>query len=123
MGRLVRDPEIKYVGDSGTPMALYTVVVNVYDKNAPNSEKGLFLDCVHFGKTGEWLVRDAKKGDLVVVAGDLDQDNWTDRDTGKARSKMKIRVSDAQTIRSGGSKMSESAGHPPPAGEPDDIPF
>lgn len=103
MGRLTRDPEVRYKQDA-EPMAIarYSLAVNKRFKRQGDqgtrrtsaAESGSaqrsadqdadFIPCVAFGKQGEFAERYFRKGQLVSVAGRLQVRNWDDNE-GKKR--------------------------------------
>ena len=84
MGRLTRDPEIRYKQDA-EPMAIarYSLAVDKRFKRE-GEQKADFIPCVAFGKQGEFAERYFRKGQLVSVAGRLQVRNWDDNE-GKKR--------------------------------------
>lgn len=56
MGRLTRDPEVRYTqGEQAMAVARYTLAVDRRGKNQENSAD--FIQCVAFGKAGEFAER------------------------------------------------------------------
>lgn len=78
MGRLTRDPETKY-SQAAEPVAVtkYSLAVNRKFKREGEPEAD-FLNCVAFGKTGEFAGKYFKKGMMVSIIGRLSNNNWTD---------------------------------------------
>lgn len=67
MGRLVRDPEIRYTqSDQPVPVAHYTLAVDrrIKRQGEPSAD---FLDFVSYGKAAEFTEKYLKKGIKVVV--------------------------------------------------------
>lgn len=67
MGRLVRDPEIRYtISDQPVPVAHYTLAIDRRTKREgePSAD---FLDFVAYGKAAEFTEKYLKKGIKVVV--------------------------------------------------------
>ena len=71
MGRLTKDPEVRYSASS-EPMAIarYTLAVNRRFKREGEPDAD-FINCVAFGKAGEFAEKWFKKGMLVAVSGRL----------------------------------------------------
>ena len=81
MGRLTRDPELRYT-QSGKPVASFSIAVDRdYQKDATD-----FISCVAWGKTGEFVHKYFFKGKMIVVSGSLQSRNWEDRDGSKRTS-------------------------------------
>lgn len=80
MGRLTADPEVRYT-QSGTPLAVarYTLAVNRRFKRQGEQEAD-FINCVAFGKTGEFAEKYLKKGMMISVVGSLQVRSWDDND-------------------------------------------
>lgn len=76
MGRLVKDPEVRY-SQSAEPVAVckYTLAVNRKFKREGEPDAD-FINCVAFGKIGEFAEKYFKKGQLVSVIGSLRVRNW-----------------------------------------------
>lgn len=84
MGRLTRDPEIRYTQSSESmAIARYSLAVERRFKRE-GEQKADFIPCVAFGKQGEFAERYFRKGQLVSVAGRLQVRNWDDNE-GKKR--------------------------------------
>jgi len=86
LGHLVRDVEMRYA-NNGSGVANVTVAVN-----RSYGDETDFIDVTIWDrgnyKQAEYT-KNARKGDLVLVKGELRQDRWEDND-GNKRSKLKI---------------------------------
>ena len=86
MGRLTRDPELRYT-QSQTPVASFTVAVDRDFANRDSGERQTdFIDCVAWRQTAEFVSKYFQKGSMAVVSGRLQIRDWTDREGGKRRS-------------------------------------
>ena len=86
MGRLTRDPELRYT-QSQTPVASFTIAVDRDFGSRDGGEKQTdFIDCVAWRQTAEFVSKYFTKGSMAVVSGRLQIRDWTDRDGGKRRS-------------------------------------
>ena len=86
MGRLTRDPELRYT-QSQTPVASFTVAVDRDFGGRDGGEKQTdFIDCVAWRQTAEFVSKYFMKGSMAVVSGRLQIRDWTDREGGKRRS-------------------------------------
>lgn len=101
MGRLVRDPEIKY-SQGGEPLAVarYTLAVNRRFKRQGEQDAD-FINCVAFGKTGEFAEKYFRKGQMVSVVGRLQVRSWEDSD-GKKRWATDVVIEDQYFAESKG---------------------
>lgn len=86
MGRLTRDPELRYT-QSQTPVASFTLAVDRDFADRGTGERQTdFIDCVAWRQTGEFVSKYFTKGSMAVVSGRLQIRDWTDRDGNKRRS-------------------------------------
>lgn len=86
MGRLTRDPELRYT-QSQTPVASFTLAVDRDYGGRDGAEKQTdFIDCVAWRSTAEFVSKYFSKGSMAVVSGRLQIRDWTDREGGKRRS-------------------------------------
>ncbi|MCQ2406159.1 MAG: single-stranded DNA-binding protein [Oscillospiraceae bacterium] len=86
MGRLTRDPELRYT-QSQVPVASFTVAVDRDYQGREGGEKQTdFIDVVAWRSTGEFVNRYFTKGSMAVVSGRLQIRDWTDRDGNKRKS-------------------------------------
>lgn len=80
MGRLTRDPDIRYTqGNESMAIARYTLAVDrkVRKENEANAD---FISCVAFGKNAEFAERYLKQGTKIVVEGRIQTGNYTNKD-------------------------------------------
>ena len=78
VGRLVRDPDIRYA-NSGTTTARFTVAVDRrYKKEGEDSAD--FISCVAFGKTAELIEKYFFKGTKIGITGRIQTGSYTNKD-------------------------------------------
>ena len=80
MGRLVRDPEVRYSqGDNATAVARYTLAVNRKFKKdgEPTAD---FIPCVVFGRSAEFTEKYFRKGMQVAISGRIQTGSYTNKD-------------------------------------------
>lgn len=68
VGRLTRDPELKYT-TSNIAVATFSLVVNRNFKDANSERKTDFINCVIWRQQAENLANWAKKGALIGITG------------------------------------------------------
>ncbi len=86
MGRLTRDPELRYT-QSQTPVVSFSVAVDRDFGGRDGGEKQTdFIDCVAWRSTAEFVNKYFRKGSMVAVSGRLQIRDWQDRDGNKRRS-------------------------------------
>lgn len=149
MGHLTRDPELRTLPNSQTPVCDFALAVNRQWKDAGGQarEEVLFVDCSAFGKPAQAIGENLTKGRPIHVEGRLKLDRWEQQD-GQRRSKIRVVVEQfrfvdrkpANTEKPGnggsegdGAKPPKRAGRggkrrapepvPVAAGAKDDIPF
>lgn len=81
MGRLTRDPELKYT-PSEKPVTSFTLAVDRDGKGAGVD----FLDCVAWEANATLVDRFFKKGNLMIVRGRLRIKEWMGKDETKKRA-------------------------------------
>lgn len=133
IGRLTRDPELKYL-QSGTAVARFSIANNrKYSTAGEKKEQVSFFDCIAWSKLAEMLTEYCKKGQRIGIEGRLQQRSWDDQE-GKKRSSVEIVVENVQFLSSTSKEGSkETPGEQPdfPSSSPtednaftdDDIPF
>lgn len=80
-GRLSTDVELKYVSED-TPVALFSIAVNKEFKKDKESAADFFRITV-WGKRAEACNKYINKGSLVLVAGRVQNNIYTDKDNKK----------------------------------------
>ncbi len=127
LGRLVRDPELKYA-PQGAPVCEFTLASNrrFTKKDGEKVEEVAFIDVVVWNRLAETAAEYLKKGRQVAVLGTLTQDRWEDKETGQKRSKIRVLAGTLQFL-GGGSKDAvtseqEVLSEDPPAEAPAAVP-
>lgn len=78
MGRLTKDPEVRYTqSDNSMCIASFTVAV---DRRFKGEQSADFINCVAFGKLGEHVEKYYRKGLKIALTGRLQVRNYTNRD-------------------------------------------
>ena len=82
MGRLTRDPEVRYStqGDGQMAIARYTLAVDRRFNRNGDENTADFISCVAFGKTGEFAERYLRKGTKIAVTGRIQTGSYTNKD-------------------------------------------
>lgn len=116
MGRLTRDPELRYTG-SQVPVASFTLAVDRDYKPDSGERETDFIDIVAWRGTAEFVSKYFSKGRMAVVSGRLQMRNWTDKEDNKRRSAEVV----AENVYFGDSKKEASGGndyeYAPPASD------
>jgi len=80
IGRLVRDPEVRYSqGDNTMAVAKYTLAVDrKFKKDSEDSAD--FIGCTAFGKAAEFAEKYLHKGTKIAVVGRIQTGNYTNKE-------------------------------------------
>ena len=97
MGRLTRDPEVSSSA-SGTTFARYSIAVDRKFKREGEADAD-FFNCTSFGKQAEFVEKYLKKGTKIVVSGELQNNNYTNKDGQKVYD-VRIMVHDVEFAES-----------------------
>ena len=79
MGRLTRDTEVRYSGELA--IARYTLAVDRKYKKDGEADAD-FINCVAFGKAGEFAEKYFRKGMKVAISGRIQTGSYIDDRTG-----------------------------------------
>ncbi len=133
MGRLTRDPEIRYSqGANGTTIARFSLAVDRRWKREGEPDAD-FFNCTAFGRQAEFAEKYLRQGTKVVIVGRMQNNNYTNKDGEKVYS-IQIMVEEIEFAES---KNAQQSGQPRssvpapdsngfmkiPEGAEDDLPF
>lgn len=79
VGRLTRDPELKYTAN-GVAVANFTIACNRPYKNQQGENEADFINCVVWRKPAENLANYMKKGGLIGVDGRIQTRSYEGQD-------------------------------------------
>lgn len=80
MGRLTRDPEVRYQQANNLAVARFTLAVDRRYKQDGDGQTADFISCVAFGKTGEFAEKYLRQGTKIVVEGRIQTGSYTNKD-------------------------------------------
>jgi single-strand DNA-binding protein len=102
LGNLTRDPQMRYIPSTNTPVVDFGLAVNRKFKAASGEdrEEVTFVDCSAFGKAAELINQYCQKGRQLFVQGRLKLDQWEDKQGGGKRSKLSVVVETFQFLGS-----------------------
>ena len=141
VGRLTRDPEIRYSqGENSMAITRYTVAVDRrFRRNNNDGQDADFIPCVAFGKAAEFAGNYFKKGMRVSVSGRIQTGSYTNREGQKVYTTdvviedQEFAESKAASLTNGGGAGSGNGGTKPetddagfmniPDGIDDELPF
>lgn len=137
MGRLTRDPEVRYTQTNNTLVASFSLAINRRFVRQGEERQADFINIVAWSKLGEFCSKYFKKGQQVSVVGRLQTRTWDDeqgqkryitevvaeeayfadsrRDGEGANANFDATFGTMPTVNNGGSDFEISSG--------DDLPF
>ncbi len=79
VGRLTKDPDLRYTPD-GKAVSNITLAVNRHYKNASGEIEADFVHCILWGKTAENTTNYCKKGAVLGVTGRIQTRNYDNQE-------------------------------------------
>ncbi|MFN0117671.1 MAG: single-stranded DNA-binding protein [Elusimicrobiota bacterium] len=110
VGRLTRDPELRYT-PQGTPVCHFRVAVGrkYKDRNSNEwKEDVAFVPCSVWRETAERCGQRLKKGSPVFIEGRLKSKEWTTKE-GQKRSDLEVDIQKVQFLESMGETAAAEA--------------
>lgn len=84
VGRLCRDVESRYsTGENATCVARYTLAVDRQYKRANDEQTADFINCVAFGKAGEFAEKYLHKGMKIAITGRIQTGSYENKEGNK----------------------------------------
>ena len=110
MGRLTRDPEVRYSqGASQTSVARFSVAVDRRFKREGEPDAD-FFNCTAFGKQAEFIERYLHKGTKVVLCGRIQNDNYTNKE-GQMVYSVRVMVDEIEFAESKNASSGTAGGY------------
>lgn len=78
LGRLTKDPEVRYTQTNNTMVATFTLAVNRRFVKPGEDRQADFINCIAWSKTAEFVSKYFKKGQQIAVVGRLQTRNYDD---------------------------------------------
>lgn len=78
MGRLTKEPEVRYTQTNNTLVASFSLAVNRRFVKQGEERQSDFFNIVAWGKLGEFCSKYYKKGQQVAIIGRLQTRSWED---------------------------------------------
>lgn len=126
VGRSTKDPELRYIPGSGTPVATFTLAINRDYKNKDGSIPVDFIPVEIMGKPAEFVANYITKGRLVAIQGSIRVDRY-DTPNGEKRTFTKVAGRNIQALESKSKTMKTEEPPESPtefaAVDDDDVPF
>lgn len=99
MGRLTRDPEVRYAqNENGTAVARFSIAVDRRFKRDGEPDAD-FFNCTAFGKQAEFVEKYLRKGTKMLIVGRIQNDNYTNKD-GQTVYSVKVMVDEMEFAES-----------------------
>lgn len=89
MGRLTKDPVLRET-QSGKKVGSFSIAVDRAYQNGSEKQTD-FFNCTAWGKTGEFIKKYFKKGEMILVDGEIQNRKWEDKE-GVERISTEINV-------------------------------
>ena len=97
IGRLTRDPELRYIAGSGTPVAQFGIAVDREFVGKDSKKETDFIDIQVWGKSAENCTNYIGKGSLVGIQGSLRIDNYKN-EAGENRRAVRVNATRVQFL-------------------------
>lgn len=117
VGRLARDPEIKYL-DSGNSVCNARILINKPGAKRDDGQQPDGFNLAIWGEQGVAFADQCRKGQLVEVVGRVKTDSWTDRNTAETRMAWTVTVDRWAPVASGAPGPAPAAAPAAPAPRP-----
>lgn len=128
VGRLTKDPELKYLGN-GTPVTNFTLAVNRTFKNKNGEREADFINIVVWRKQAENVAQYVEKGSQVAISGRIQSRSYENAD-GQRRCVTEVVAEEVHFLDSKRKKENYTDEHGnsfqdlyPLDGGEDDLPF
>lgn len=122
MGRLTREPEVRYSqsGDRQMAVARYTLAVDRRGRQQEGQQTADFISCVAFDRAAEFAEKYLHQGTKLVVTGHIQTGSYTNKDGQKVYT-TDVVVEEQEFAESKGASaapaQAQPAGRPMPASE------
>lgn len=113
MGRLTREPDIRYsqTADSSMAVARFTLAVDRRVKKQEDKTAD-FISCVCFGKTAEFTEKYLQRGTKVIVTGRIQTGSYTNKEGHKVYT-TDVLIEECEFAESKGTTSEQETGHAP----------
>ena len=125
VGRLTKDPELRYIPGAGTAVASFTIAVDRDYTKKDGSRETDFIPVEVMGKSAEFCANYLGKGRLVAINGSMRVDNYQTQE-GERRTFTKCAAKNVKALDKGKSdNQGQNQGLEPQGFQSidDDIPF
>ena len=99
IGRLTKDPELRYIPGTGTPVATFTLAIDREYTKKDGTKETDFIPEEVIGKSAEFCANYISKGRLVAIQGNLRVDRYQTQ-SGENRTFTKVSARNVQALDS-----------------------
>nr|DAR65738.1 MAG TPA: Single strand binding protein [Caudoviricetes sp.] len=117
MGRLTRDPDVRYSTGDNLAIARYTLAVDRRFRRDGEAAAD-FINCVTFGRAAEFAEKYLRQGTKIAVSGRIQTGNYTNRDGHKVYT-TEIVVEEQEFAEGKNAGSGSSHSQPAPETDPD----
>ena len=122
LGRLTKNPEIRYTQTSNTLVASFTLAVNRRFAKQGEERQADFINIVAWNKTGEFVSKYFKKGQQIALVGRLQIRNYQDNNN-QTRYVTEVIAEEVYFADSNKSENKDNVEEPFEFTNPDDLPY
>jgi single-strand DNA-binding protein len=79
MGRLTADPDVRFGAGNNTQVTRFSIAVDRRFKREGDPDAD-FFNCVTFGKTAEFVEKYFRKGNRILIEGEVRNNNYTNKE-------------------------------------------
>lgn len=97
VGRLTKDPELRYIPGTGTPVASFTLAINREYTKKDGTQEADFIPVQIMGKAAEFCANYIIKGRLVAIQGSIRVDRYQTQ-SGENRTFTKVTARGIKTL-------------------------
>lgn len=123
IGRLVRDPELRFSPGTGTAISRFTIAVN-RRKKEDGTQEADFIPCISWGKQAENIANYQRKGNQIGICGRIQTRNYDGKD-GIKRYVTEVVAEEVQFLDKVNKENNNSydSGWDDPVSDDEEIPF
>lgn len=107
IGRLTKDPELRYMSNTGTPVATFQIAIDRDYTKKDGSKDTDFIPIEVIGKAAEFCANYISKGRLVAVQGSIRVDRYQTQ-SGENKTFTKVSARNVQALDSKNSNAASS---------------
>ncbi|EOU1606699.1 single-stranded DNA-binding protein [Clostridium perfringens] len=104
VGRLTKDPELRFTANKGTAVTRFTLAVNRDFKKEDGTQEADFINCIAYSKRAEVIAQHLTKGKRFSIAGSIRTGSYDAQD-GTRRYTTYVVVDGFDFINSSDSKV------------------